>query len=64
MFFRYLQPKITDEMHSELKHFQNKSPSDPHFYHVLHYITDISESLQAKFFLNETQQEDTSSDGI
>lgn len=51
-------------MHCGLKHFQSKSHSDPHFYNALHYIADISESLQAKFFLNEMQQEDTSSDGI
>lgn len=53
IFFRYVHPKITDEMHSALKHFQSKSPNHPHFHHVLHYIADLSESLQAKFFLNK-----------
>lgn len=46
--------KITDWMPSGLKHFQDQSPSDPYFYHVLHYIADLSESLQAKVFLDET----------
>lgn len=51
-------------MPSGLKHFQSKSPSDLYCYHVLHYIADLSKSLQAKVFLDETQQEDILSDGI
>lgn len=51
-------------MHGGLKHFRSTSPSDPLFYHVLHYIADLSQSLQAKFISYETQLEDILADGI